>query len=184
MNKQLFGFFLIFFGLFKIITSVLNELFPDYFKERVLYQKKDSTTARQVFNFCFFLYGIDSFMHGLYLNRIWITTQPWILSHTGSYAVHAILGVFMFVLFYGLFDVNESFYVVEGIYTGLLMMMLIPIMYIYNTWGTISKASPIMIASILSIGVFVLVGRSIMLKNPDRVPNIVEMVAITINSLI
>ena len=89
----------------------------------------------------------------------------------------------MFSLFYGLFDVNDSFYVVEGIYTGLVMMIVIPIMHIYNTWDTITKLSPTIILSVLSIGVLTIVGRSIMLKNPERVPNIVDIIAISINSL-
>ena len=192
MNKQLFGLFLIMYGCFKIIVSTLNEL-PDSVRKSVqdipvlsgFLQDKDETTARHVFNFCFFIYGIDSLIHGLYLNRIGITQQMWILTHEGAYAFHAFLGVFMFSLFYGLFDINKSFYVVEGVYSGLMLMTIVPIMYIYNTWSEFSKLTLnfLTISSIVSIGLLLFVGRSIMLKHPNRVPNIIDMIAILLNSL-
>lgn len=192
MNKQLFGLFLILYGCFKIIVSSLNEVVPINVRQYLqhtsigmFFQNKDETMARHIFNFCFFLYGIDSLIHGLYLNRIGITGQPWILTHEGSYAFHAVLGVFMFSLFYGLFDVNESFYIVEGVYSGLMLMLIVPIMYIYNTWNEISKQTPkfLTIFSALSIGFLLFVGHSIMLKHPNRVPNIIDMIGILLNSL-
>jgi hypothetical protein len=196
MNKQLFGLFLVLYGCYKIISSTLNEL-PDSLIKQVhdvpglgvflqnKVQNKDETIARHIFNLCFFIYGIDSLIHGLYLNRIGITQQLWILTHEGAYTFHALLGVFMFILFYGLFDVNESFYVVEGLYTGLMLMTIVPIMYIYNTWNEVSKLTPnfLIISSVVSIGLLLVVGRSIMLKQPERVPNIIDMVAILLNSL-
>jgi hypothetical protein len=192
MNKQLFGLFLLLYGSYKIIVSTLNELPDSLIKQvrdvpglGVFLQNKDGTTTRHIFNLCFFIYGIDSFIHGLYLNRIGITQQLWILTHEGAYTFHALLGVFMFILFYGLFDVNESFYVVEGLYTGLMLMTIVPIMYIYNTWNEISKQTPnfLTISSIASIGLLLFVGRSIMLKHPNRVPNIIDMIGILLNSL-
>jgi hypothetical protein len=192
MNKQLFGLFLILYGCFKLIVSTINEL-PDGLIKQIhdvpvlskFLQNNDETTARHIFNLCFFIYGIDSLIHGLYLNRIGITQQMWILTHEGAYTFHAILGVFMFSLFYGLFDVNESFYVVEGVYSGLMLMTIVPIMYIYNTWSEFSKLTLnfLTISSVVSIGLLLFVGRSIMLKYPDRVPNIIDMIAILLNSL-
>jgi hypothetical protein len=39
------------------------------------------------------------------------------------------------------------------------------------------------ITSFASLGLVLFVGRSIMLKRPDRVPNIIDMVGMTLNSL-
>ena len=192
MNKQLFGLFLIMYGCYKLIVSSLNEL-PDGLTKQIrdvpalsgFFQNNDETTARLIFNLCFFIYGIDSLVHGLYLNRIGITQQMWILTHEGAYTFHAILGVFMFSLFYGLFDVNESFYIVEGVYSGLMLMTIVPIMYLYNTWSEFSKLTLnfLTISSVVSIGLLLMMGRSIMLKHPNRVPNIIDMIAILLNSL-
>jgi hypothetical protein len=193
MNKQLFGLFLIMYGCFKIIVPTLNEIAPESLLKQlrnnpalsVVLQDNDKTIARHIFNLCFFIYGIDSLIHGLYLNRIGITQQMWILTHEGAYTFHALLGVIMFSLFYGLFDVNESFYIVEGVYSGLMLMLIVPIMYIYNTWNEISKQTPnfLTISSALSIGLLLFVGHSIMLKHPNRVPNIIDMIGILLNSL-
>ena len=192
MNKQLFGLFLIMYGCYKIIVSSLNEL-PYGLTKQIhdipalsgVLQNNDETIARLIFNLCFFIYGIDSLVHGLYLNRIGITQQMWILTHEGAYTFHAILGVFMFSLFYGLFDVNKSFYIVEGVYSGLMLMTIVPIMYLYNTWSEFSKLTLnfLTISSVASIGLLLMVGRFIMLKHPNRVPNIIDMIAILLNSL-
>jgi len=192
MNKQLFGLFLILYGCFKLIVSTINEL-PDSLTKQIhdvpvlskFLQNNDEINARHIFNLCFFIYGIDSLVHGLYLNRIGITQQMWILTHEGAYTFHALLGVFMFSLFYGLFDVNESFYIVEGVYSGLMLMTIVPIMYLYNTWSEFSKLTLnfLTISSVVSIGLLLMVGRSIMLKHPNRVPNIIDMIAILLNSL-
>jgi hypothetical protein len=180
------------YGCYKLIVSSLNEL-PDGLTKQIrdvpalsgFFQNNDETTARLIFNLCFFIYGIDSLVHGLYLNRIGITQQMWILTHEGAYTFHAILGVFMFSLFYGLFDVNESFYIVEGVYSGLMLMTIVPIMYLYNTWSEFSKLTLnfLTISSVVSIGLLLMMGRSIMLKHPNRVPNIIDMIAILLNSL-
>ena len=194
MNKQLFGLFLILYGCFKLVVSVSNEIAPENIRTYLqhlpylggVFSDNDASVARHIFNLCFFLYGIDSLMHGLYLNRIGITSQPWILSHEGSYVVHFVLGLFMFILFYGLIDVNESFYVVEGIYTGLILLAIVPIMYLYNMMhdSVVKQTSVFLtITSFASLGLVLYVGRSIMLKRPDRVPNIIDMVGMTLNSL-
>jgi hypothetical protein len=190
MNKQLFGLFLILYGCFKIIVPTLNEISPESILKRLqtipviggVFGDKDDTIARHVFNVCFFLYGIDSLMHGLYLNRIGITHQPWILTHEGSYIFHFALGAFMFSLFYGLVDANESFYVVEGIYSGLILMAIVPIMYMYNTWDKLTTGL-LPIFSIVSLCMILFVGHSVMLEYPDRVPNVIDIIAISLNSL-
>ena len=172
MNKILFGGFLIIFGLFKIIISVLNEVSPNNFLEMIqttpvfgfFFHKDDTTIARKVFNLCIFIYGIDSLIHGLYLNRIIFTTRHWFLTHMFAYIFHFVLGSFMFATFYTLFDLNESFYVVEGIYTGLLLLLIVPIMYMYNN---VLSAVEYTLCSI-TIGILGYIGYTIMLLKKSK----------------
>ena len=124
----------------KIVVALINELITSDIRTDLqtikilgnLFVDNDSTIARKVFNLCFFIYGIDSLLHGLYLNRIIFKTVPWFLTHRFAYILHFVLGVFMFILFYALVDVNDASYVMEGIYSGLILLSLVPIMYMYN----------------------------------------------------
>ena len=188
MNHYVFGYTLIIYGLLKIIISTLNEVAPKNLRHRLqtipvfghLFEDDDTTIARQIFNLCFFIYGVDSLIHGLYLNRIIFTTQPWFLTHTAAYVFHFVLGLFMFATFYTLFDLNESFYVVEGVYSGLILLSMVPIMYMYNN---VLSAVEYGLGAI-PIGILGYIGYTIMLKNPDRVPNVIDLFLVSLNSLI
>ena len=172
MNHYVFGYALIIFGLFKIIISVLNEVVPENILKMLqtipvfgyFFQDDDTTIARKVFNLCIFIYGIDSFIHGLYLNRILFTTQPWFLTHVSAYLFHFVLGSFMFAIFYTLFDLNESFYVVEGIYTGLILLSIVPIMYMYNNVLNIIEYA----LCTIPIGILGYIGYTIRLKKSRK----------------
>jgi len=192
MNKFIFGLFLITYGIIKMTISSLVLILPE--KQRIaltkmpvlgsFFENKDSTIASKVFNLCFFIYGVDTFIHGLYLNRWLITTQPFILTHTGSYIFHFILGVFMFSFFYSLLNVNNSSYIIEGIYAGLFMLMMVPVMYIYNmNHDSKLKVSPASIASFLTIGILLFVGTIIYIQNPTRLMSVVNIIAIPMNSI-
>jgi len=193
MNRHVLGYILILFGILKIITSVLNEIAPDNLRRQLqeisvlghIFEDNDTTIARQVFNLCFLIYGVDSLLHGLYLKRWFIDSPMWIITHEGTYILHMILGLFMFILFYSLLNVNKSFYVIEGIYTGIILLMIVPIMYWYNKKHD-HKIMNIVetISCTVSIVFLLYIGYTIMIANPDRVPNLLDMSMITLNSLV
>ena len=79
-----------------------------------------------------------------------------------------------------LFDLNESFYVVEGVYSGLILLSMVPIMYMYNN---VLSAVEYGLGAI-PIGILGYIGYTIMLKNPDRVPNVIDLFLVSLNSLI
>ena len=177
MSKYFLGYFLVLFGIFKIIVSVSNEFVPE--------EQKDETLARHVFNLCFLIYGFDSLLHGLYLKRWFIHNPPWIITHDGSYVFHMILGLFMFVLFYSLLNANDSFYVIEGIYTGIILLMIVPLMYWYNKTHDHKRMNVVeTISCTVSTAFLLYIGYTIMIANPDRVPNLVDMSMITLNALV
>lgn len=177
MNKSVLGYLLILFGIFKIYMSVSNEILPE--------EENDTTIARHVFNLCFLIYGFDSLLHGLYLKRWFIQNPPWIITPDGSYVLHMILGLFMFVLFYSLLNVNNSLYVIEGVYSGLILLMIVPIMYWYHSIHSHKIMSTLETVSCTATIMFLLyIGYTIMIANPDRVPNLVDMSMISLNALV
>jgi hypothetical protein len=83
-----------------------------------------------------------------------------------AYIFHFVLGSFMFATFYTLFELNESFYVVEDIYTVLLLLLIVPIMYMYNN---VLSAVEYTLCSI-TIGILGYIGYTIMLLKKSRKP--------------
>jgi hypothetical protein len=182
MNRHVLGYFLILFGIYKIITSILSEFVSEELKEE---EKGNTIIAKHVFNICLLIYGFDSLLHGLYLKRWVIHNPPWIITHEGSYVFHMILGLFMFVLFYSLLSVNASFYVIEGIYWGLILLIITPMMYWYHSIHSHKIMSMLEIISCTVTITFLLyIGYTIMIANPERVPNLVDMSMITLNALV
>ena len=192
MNKFIFGLFLITYGILKMTISSLVVILPE--KQRIaltelpvlgsFFENNDSTIASKVFNLCFFIYGMDSFIHGLYLNRWVITTQPFIITHAGAYIFHFILGVFMFSFFYSLINVNNSSYIIYGVYVGLFMLIMVPGMYLYNTHhDTKLTVSPASIASLLTFGIILFIGTKIYIQNPSRLVSVANIIAIPMNSI-
>ena len=191
MNKtQLIGLLLLLYGIFKITMATLNEIATPEMRARLIntplignvFKHKDSTMARHILNWCFMLYGANTIIHGLYLNRWFIKDKPWIITHNGTYAVHAMIGVFMFGLYYLLFDVNDSFYVIEGMYTGLTFAITVPVLYMYNNLPMkLSVPTAISLGSLIAI---TYIGHNIMVHNPDRIPNIFDTVSIFVNSFV
>lgn len=187
MNFNSFGLFLILYGIFKISITGLNEVAPDNVRVYLtnipvlghIFEENDGTFARHAFNICFFIYGIHTLIHGLEINDI-IKVHPWITSHNANYAIHAFLGAFMFILYYTLLGVNNSLYVIEGLYYGLAMLATMPIIYLMrNVKRTLFEK----IVSYFALCLLVYIGITIMWDNPHRIPNMFDMAAITLNSL-
>ena len=187
MNLNAFGLFLICYGIFKIAVTGLNEVAPNNLRKEYLekipvlghiFEDNDGTFARHAFNICFFLYGIHTLIHGLVINDF-IHVHPWIISRDANYAIHAFLGVFMFTLYYILLGVNNALYIVEGVYSGLAMLATMPIIYLFRG---VKRTFVEKVVSYFSLFVLCYVGATIMWSNPERVPNIFDMIAILLTS--
>lgn len=187
MNLNAFGLLLICYGIFKISVTGLNEVASDNLRTHLtklpvlghIFEDNDGTFARHAFNICFFFYGIHTLIHGLVINDI-IHIHPWIISRDANYAIHAFLGVFMFILYYTLLGVNDSLYVIEGIYAGIAMLATMPIIYLFRG---VKRTFVEKVVSYFSLFVLFYVGATIMWNNPDRVPNMFDMIAIPLNAL-
>jgi|688.fasta_scaffold677311_2 hypothetical protein len=187
MNLNAFGLFLICYGIFKIAVTGLNEVAPDNIRKEYLekipvlghiFEDYDTTFARHAFNICFFLYGIHTLIHGLVINNF-IHIHPWIISRDANYAIHAFLGVFMFTLYYTLLKVNSKLYIVEGVYSGLAMLATMPIIYLFRG---VKRTFVEKVVSYFSLFVLCYVGATIMWSNPDRVPNVFDIIGIILTS--
>lgn len=187
MSNYLFGLFLILYGVLKMIITLLNEVSPNNLRIHLkeipilghIFEDEDDSFGRHAFNICFFIYGIHTLLHGLNLNN-YISVPEWILSHDANYALHTILGLFMIVLYYSLLDVNHAFYVVEGFYSGLAILAMVPIIYLMRD---IKRSAILKVVSYFSLFAMVYVAVFIAQKYPKRVPNVVDMIAIPLSSL-
>lgn len=187
MSNYLFGAFLILYGVLKMIITLLNEVSPTnlrlYLKEIPIlghiFEDEDDSFGRHAFNICFFIYGIHTLLHGIKLTNH-IPIPDWILSHDANYALHTVLGIFMIVLYYSLLDTNQSFYVIEGFYSGLAILAMVPIIYLLRD---VKRSMLAKVVSYSSLFLMVYISVSIAQKYPKRVPNIIDMIAIPLTSL-
>lgn len=187
MSDYLFGLFLIVYGAFKMIITALNEVSSESLRSHLkeipvlghIFEENDDSFARHAFNISFFIYGIHTLLHGLHLND-YVSVPHWILSHDANYALHAVLGAFMFILYYSLLDSNQAFYIIEGFYSGLTILAMVPIIYLLRD---IKRSVIAKIISYCSLLVMVYIGILVAQKYPKRVPNAIDMIAIPLSSL-
>lgn len=187
MGNHLFGGFLIFYGALKILIIVLNFFSPDNIRNYLIkipvlghiFEDNDYEFAHNIFNLCFLIYGVHTLLHGLNITNH-LHVPHWILSHDANYALHLFLGMFMSIFYYSLLDVNQSFYVVEGVYVGLAFLATVPIVYLLRD---IKRTLFEKIVSYMSLFVLTYMGIIIAQHYPNRVPNVMDMIAIPLSSL-
>jgi len=102
----------------------------------------DNTFSGKFVYYCFIIYGIYSFIHGLSFMKLVSENIESVLSnHVYNYVFNFIIGMVLTVYYYFAaytnvkLDKDDKFneqYIVHGIITGLLFLIFIPIMIIYN----------------------------------------------------
>jgi hypothetical protein len=85
----------------------------------------------------------------------------------------------MFTLYYTLLKVNSKLYIVEGVYSGLAMLATMPIIYLFRG---VKRTFVEKVVSYFSLFVLCYVGATIMWSNPDRVPNVFDIIGIILTS--
>lgn len=201
-EKYILGILLVIYGFIKISFGLIVTVAPTNLQEKiqknVLFKNVitgDSTFSGKLVYYCFIIYGIYSFLHGLsYMNLLSSTMDLVLSNRMYTYVLNFIIGMILTVYYYLAaytnvkLDKDEKFniqYLVHGLIPGLIFLIFIPIMIIYNNimdFGV--KISTKLLVSILSIGVlssliYILLNSVYNIKNID----IISMVMIPLNSL-
>ena len=148
-EKYILGILLIIYGIVKIsfglVATVASVDLQEKIQKNELFKRvitSDHTFSGKFVYYCFIIYGIYSCFHGLsYMNLVSENIESVLSNHMYNYIFNFIIGIVLTVYYYFAaytnvkLDKDDKFheqYIVHGIITGLLFLIFIPIMIIYN----------------------------------------------------
>lgn len=148
-EKYVLGVLLIIYSIVKISFGLIATAAPPKLQEQIQKHEifkhvitQDNTFSGKFVYYCFIIYGIYSFIHGLsFMNLVSESIESVLSNHMYNYVFNFIIGMVLTVYYYFVaytnikLDKDEKFhdqYIVHGIITGLLFLIFVPIMVIYN----------------------------------------------------
>jgi hypothetical protein len=189
MFQKLVGIILVIYGLFKLFVGTTSIYASDKFKEKVsktpptiltknIYVK-DDTLAGLILEYIYIIFGLYTFLHGLgYLQLLTAGPAAFINSNQTAYLLYGILGVFSTLFYYLVVYTNVDIskddgetnrYKLAGIFGGLLFLITIPLLLLYQqfTDNKLSAKDSITQMSMLSI---IVIGSLMYLILRDAIP--------------
>jgi hypothetical protein len=148
-EKYILGILLVIYSIVKISFGLVATIAPPKLQEQI--QKHalfkhvitdDNTFSGKFVYYCFIIYGIYSFIHGLsFMNLVSENIDSILSNHMYNYIFNFIIGIVLTVYYYFVaytnikLDKDDKYhdqYIVHGIITGLLFLIFVPIMVVYN----------------------------------------------------
>lgn len=169
-EKYILGMLLIIYGIVKISFGLVVTVAPPKLQEQI--QKNvffkhvitgDNTFSGKFVYYCFIVYGIYTFIHGLsFMNLVSENIESILSNDMYNYIFNFIIGAILTVYYYFvaytnvILDKDDKFhdqYIVHGIITGLLFLIFVPIMVVYNHIMVVkAKINTKILVYLLSIG--------------------------------
>jgi hypothetical protein len=148
-EKYILGVLLILYSILKISFGLIATVAPPKMQEQIQKHEifkhvitDDNTFSGKFVYYCFIIYGIYSLIHGLsFMNLVSENIESVLSNHMYNYVFNFIIGMVLTVYYYFVaytnikLDKDDKFhhqYIVHGIITGLLFLIFVPIMVIYN----------------------------------------------------
>ena len=148
-EKYVLGILLIIYSILKISFGLVATVAPPKLQEEIQKHElfkhvitDDNTFSGKFVYYCFIIYGIYSFIHGLsFMNLVSENIESILSNHMYNYIFNFIIGTILTVYYYFVaytnvkLDKDDKYheqYIVHGIITGLLFLIFVPIMVVYN----------------------------------------------------
>jgi hypothetical protein len=148
-EKYILGVLLIIYGIIKISFGLVATVAPPKLQEQIKKHElfkhlitDDNTFSGKFVYYCFIVYGIYTFIHGLSFMNLVSENIDYILTndmynYIFNFIIGAILTVYYYFVAYTnvILDKDDKFhdqYIVHGIISGLLFLIFVPIMVVYN----------------------------------------------------
>jgi hypothetical protein len=148
-EKYILGVLLIIYGIIKISFGLVATVAPPKLQEQIKKHElfkhlitDDNTFSGKFVYYCFIVYGIYTFIHGLsFMNLVSENIDSILTNDMYNYIFNFIIGAILTVYYYFvaytnvILDKDDKFhdqYIVHGIISGLLFLIFVPIMVVYN----------------------------------------------------
>lgn len=148
-EKYILGILLIIYGIIKISFGLVATVAPPKLQEQIKKHElfkhlitDDNTFSGKFVYYCFIVYGIYTFIHGLsFMNLVSENIDSILTNDMYNYIFNFIIGAILTVYYYFvaytnvILDKDDKFhdqYIVHGIISGLLFLIFVPIMVVYN----------------------------------------------------
>ena len=148
-EKYILGILLIIYGIIKISFGLVATVAPPKLQEKIKKHElfkhlitDDNTFSGKFVYYCFIVYGIYTFIHGLsFMNLVSENIDSILTNDMYNYIFNFIIGAILTVYYYFvaytnvILDKDDKFhdqYIVHGIISGLLFLIFVPIMVVYN----------------------------------------------------